>query len=89
VQRQGVVAAERGQLGMGQATLAHVVFGMDLEEPERRGGGADGGEVLGFEADTGLGGQGHVGARGWTGFRMGCGAGGGKGFGAETLRQGG
>jgi hypothetical protein len=53
--RDRMIASQCGQLRMGQTARAHVILGMDLEERDWMRVLTDGGEMFGFEADTGTG----------------------------------
>src|ERR1700726_4444405 len=53
MQGKRVIFAQKPQLRMGDATRAHIIFGMNLEKAERLRRGGDGGEMLGLKARAG------------------------------------
>ena len=53
MQGQRIVLADRGQVAMGRAASAHIVFRMDLEETDIRQRPDDLAEMLVLETDTG------------------------------------
>jgi len=53
VHRQRIMLPQRRELGMRPTAVAHVVLGMDFDEPHGRGSRRQGLEMLRLEADTG------------------------------------